>query len=79
MPQLPDTHEESAISVVYTNYMGETALRHIVPRRLWYGATEWHPDAQWLLDALDLDKGADRTFAMKDIRCWFREPCHHVP
>lgn len=61
------------VSIVYTNYRGETNLRVIEPHRMWYGSTEWHPEAQWLLDALDVDKGAERTFAMRDIRVWFTD------
>jgi len=61
-----------AVSIVYTNYKGQTALRQVVPKRIWFGKTDWHPEEQWLLDAFDIEKGADRSFAVKDIRCWFR-------
>jgi hypothetical protein len=60
-----------AVHVVYTNYRGETAVRKIVPERIWFGSTEWHPKDQWLLDALDVEKQAKRSFALKDIRAWF--------
>jgi predicted DNA-binding transcriptional regulator YafY len=59
------------VRIVYTNYRGETAIREIIPQRVWFGATEWHPEEQWLLDALDLEKNAVRAFAMRDIRVWF--------
>jgi hypothetical protein len=62
-----------AVTVIYTNYRGETALRTIVPRRIWFGSTEWHPQAGWLLEAFDLEKQAERSFAMKDIRVWLPE------
>jgi predicted DNA-binding transcriptional regulator YafY len=62
---------EQTVQILYTNYRGETSVRKIQPKRLWFGTTEWHPEPQWLLDALDLDKNADRAFAMKDIRAWF--------
>ena len=62
-----------AVVVVYTNYRGETALRKIVPKRIWFGNTEWHPEDGWLLDAYDIEKGAERSFAMKDIRLWLPE------
>lgn len=51
----------------YRNYRGEEAVRQIVPRRVWFGSTEHHPEPQWLLDAFDLEKQADRTFAMRDF------------
>jgi predicted DNA-binding transcriptional regulator YafY len=54
----------------YTNWRGETMLRKIIPKAIRFGSTEWHPEEQWLLDAYDLDRGADRSFAMKDILEW---------
>jgi len=67
------TGNGKAVNILYTNYQRETAIRKIVPKRIWFGKTEWHPEEQWLLDALDLEKNADRGFAMKDIKAWFVE------
>lgn len=61
---------EEQVTIVYTNYKGETAVRRIVPEKIWFGATEWHPEPQWLLDAFDSDKQATRSFALKDITRW---------
>lgn len=65
-----DLDQRKAIRIVYTNYRGETASRHVIPQRVWFGATDWHPKEQWLLDALDLDKGAERSFALRDIKSY---------
>ena len=65
--------DKATVSIVYTNYRGETGLRRIIPKRIWFGGTDWHPEEQWLLDAYDVKKKADRSFAMKDIRAWFPE------
>ena len=51
----------------YTNYKGVRSERRIVPRIVWWGSTEYHPTEQWLLDAFDVDKGVERTFALEDI------------
>lgn len=64
----PRYEPDRAIRIVYTNYRGETAQREVVPQRVWFGATEWHPEEQWLLDAIDIEKGAERSFALRDIR-----------
>ncbi len=58
--------------ITYTNYKGETAERHIRPtgRRMFFGAPEWHPQPQWLLEAYDLDKQAERVFAMSGVKAW---------
>jgi predicted DNA-binding transcriptional regulator YafY len=63
--------DKTTVRILYTNYRGETAVRQIVPKRVWYGSTEWHPEDQWLLDAVDLEKNALRAFALKDVRAWF--------
>ena len=65
-----DTSDEKAVKILYTNYRGETALRTIVPARLFFGKTDWHPEPQWLLDAFDVEKAQNRAFAMKDVRAW---------
>ena len=62
-----DTSTEAPVTLTYTNWKGETAQRRIIPRRIWWGSTEWHPEPQWLLTALDVDKQADRDFALKDF------------
>lgn len=62
---------EHPIKVVYCNYRNETTVRTIVPHRIWFGSTAWHPEPQWLLDALDLEKNEVRSFAVRDIRAWF--------
>jgi hypothetical protein len=43
---------ESVVIIRYTNYRGETADRRIVPICIRYGSTQWHPEPQWLLEAL---------------------------
>jgi len=63
--------KEEIITIVYTNYKGETGIREIVPQKIWFGGTEWHPKKQWLLDAYDINKQSNRSFAIKDIKSWF--------
>lgn len=55
------------LKLTYTNWRGETAERTIVPLSVWYGSTEWHPEPQWLLKAYDMEKGAQRDFALADF------------
>ena len=62
---------EKIVTIVYTNYKGKTAVRKIIPQDIYFGSTEWHPENQWLMRAYDVDKEADRTFAIKDIKTWF--------
>jgi len=63
----PDAPQGDPVTLTYTNWRGETADRSIVPRSVWFGSTEWHPEPQWLLRALDVEKQAERDFALKDF------------
>ena len=58
------------VKILYTNWKGETSVRSIVPKELFFGSSEWHKEDQWLLRADDLDEKAKRTFALKDIKAW---------
>lgn len=60
------------ITFTYTNWRGETAQRTAVPKSLWFGVTDWHPEPGWLMTAHDLEKAADRDFALAD--CAFSAP-----
>jgi hypothetical protein len=63
-----DASEGCPVTVDYINYRGERSTRRILPNRIVYGATEYHPRHQWLLEAMDLDKSAMRIFALEDMR-----------
>ncbi len=67
----PDLNSERTIQMVYTNHRGETSVRRLVPIRIYFGKTEWHPADQWLLEAYDFDRAATRSYALKEIRAIF--------
>jgi len=79
MQQPPANHQAIAseqpagkpIKVQYTNYRGETAIRTIIPSRVFWGATEYHPEEQWLLEVYDVERKATRIYALKDITQWY--------
>jgi hypothetical protein len=53
----------------YTNYRGESELRRAIPLGApWYGTTEHHPVATWLLPAWCLDRQAERDFDVQAMR-----------
>lgn len=58
---------ETPFVATYRNYRGEVAERRLQPIRVDFGSTDRHPHPQWLLIAYDLDKKAERTFALKDF------------
>ena len=62
------------VKIHYTNWKGVTGERLIIPEDMFFGENEYHPGEQWLLGAFDLEKQADRTFAMKDIHSWTAMP-----
>ena len=61
------TVADRKIVIAYTNYRGERSIREIVPEKIWFGSTEWHPGQQWLMRAYDLQKRSIRDFALADM------------
>ncbi|MEG9503908.1 MAG: hypothetical protein MIN69_18950 [Methylorubrum extorquens] len=66
-----------AVPILYRNWRGLTAVRQIIPQtkegygsHTWFGATDWHPAPQWLLHAVDVEKGEARDFAMAGVKAW---------
>lgn len=59
--------DKKPLKFKYKNWEGKTAVRTVMPKEIWYGSTEWHPEEGWLLKAHDLDKDAERDFAVKDV------------
>ena len=62
--------DKKQVKILYTNWKGETKYRNIIPKSIEFKSTEWHKQEHWILNALDVDKNADRAFAMKDIKEW---------
>ena len=62
--------ENKQVKILYTNWKGVTSYRNIVPLSIEYKSTEWHKEEQWILNAYDVDKEAERGFAIKDIKEW---------
>ena len=56
------------LRIIYRNYRGEISERAIVPINVYFGATEYHPEPQWLMHALDVAKGETRDFALRDFQ-----------
>lgn len=63
---------DKTVKILYQNYRGEIGWRTILIERIWFGNTEFHPVAQWFLDAIDMDRPGEyrRSFAIKDIFAW---------
>ena len=56
------------ITFEYTNWRGETRTRTVEPADVWFGRNEWHLEPQWFMTAADIEKGAMRDFAMRDMK-----------
>lgn len=57
-------------SFFYKNYRGELSVRTVTPVEFYWGSTEYHPEPQWIMKAIDHEKNAVRDFALRD--CDFR-------
>lgn len=58
------------LSFKYRNYKGKESWRKVIPKYLRHGSSSWHKEPQWLLKAHDIEKDAEREFAVKDILEW---------
>lgn len=58
------------VRIEYTNYKGERRIRTILPLEFLWGQNKYHPDYQYLLYATDLEKNANRYFAVEHIHSW---------
>ena len=65
-----DFDKEKQVKILYTNWKGVTSYRNIIPLNVEFKSTEWHTEEQWILNAFDVDKQANRGFAIKDIKEW---------
>jgi len=61
---------DKEVLIDYTNWCGKRSIRNIIPVSISFENNEWHPETQWLLYAIDVEKNAERIFAMKDIHSW---------
>lgn len=63
---------DELVDIEYTNFRGEFGRRRIFPvgRRMFFGSNEWHKTPQYLIEAIDMEKGEIRTFAMIHISSW---------
>lgn len=68
--ELAPRYDGSAVTILYVNHRGERVYRRILPRSIRFAATEWHPEPQWLLEALDLDRNVERSFALEWVLNW---------
>jgi hypothetical protein len=61
--------ETCQVFIDYTNYRGERDWRLIdcANSRTRFGTSKFHTEPQWLMTALDVSKGEEREFAVKDI------------
>ncbi len=72
---------DRSVWILYRNHLGEVAWRHVLPLVWDFALSVWHPEPQWLMLALDLDRGTDRegervqrSFAVRDILEWRTSP-----
>lgn len=65
-------HGNAMLQFNYRNHTGKYRIRKAIPKSIQFTKTEWHPEMQWILLAYDVEKKADRSFALKD--CDFYNP-----
>ena len=78
---LAESADPPKLIIDYTNYKGERKERLIYPvrRGLWFGNTAWHPELQWFLHAMDMEKLEYRDFAIQGLHSWRIYNAGNVP
>jgi hypothetical protein len=64
------------VLIDYTNWKGDRRMRRIRPIGIAYCANRWHPKAQWMIEALDLEDPAPKQvkfFPLASIHSWSSE------
>ncbi len=69
-----DTQAQDAGVVVaeYTNWRGVRRTRYLRPLRvpLEFISTQYHPEPQWIMQAIDVELGEVRDFALAGFHSW---------
>jgi predicted DNA-binding transcriptional regulator YafY len=65
-----ESSSERVVEIGYINHRSVRSFRRVEPLRLWFGSVKWHPGPQWIMEAFDLEKQANRSFAMNGIFSW---------
>lgn len=60
---------DHSVQMKYNNWRAERGQRDVVPISIRFGSSKWHPEPQWLMKALDIDKGIESEFAL--VECDF--------
>jgi len=68
--QAPSRPITGDVEIDYTNHRGERRWRRVLPMKLTYGLSEWHPGNQWILLAHCHEKNQAREFAMSEVHGW---------
>jgi hypothetical protein len=64
---LSEIKEGTVMQFRYKNYRGKMGIRNVLVKGFFYGETAYHPMPQFFLSGFDLDKEANREFAVNDI------------
>lgn len=61
--------QQLSIKFIYKNYKGAIAERHVVPKNIFYGGSDYHSGQgdKLFLSAYDLEKETTRHFLIEDI------------
>ena len=61
--------QQLSIKFIYKNYKGVIAERHVVPKNIFYGGSDYHSGQgdKLFLSAYDLEKEITRHFLIEDI------------
>ncbi len=58
------------VRIDYTNWQGVRRWRTVLPVAISFEATEWQPEPQWLLEAVDQETNTTKKFSLREVHEW---------
>ncbi len=74
-----DVARDQIVYIVVSDSVGNRVRRRVVPDRIWFGHTDWFPEPQWLLDAIDVERGTIRSYPMRHLEGFGPDTLQGVP
>jgi predicted DNA-binding transcriptional regulator YafY len=73
---LAESAKGKIVEIDYTNWRGERMVRRIVPCVIVFCNTPHHPEAQWMIEAFDVERDGrpTRFFPLANIHSWKAAP-----
>ena len=64
------TLDNKKVRLSYTDWFNETKNYIITPKIMYWGSTNYYPDVQWLMIAVNEETQEEEVFTLRSIHSW---------